>query len=271
VGAAVGRVGFHAVIRLDGPDPDQPTFPPAWATVQLLEDSIRSAAERAYVTTPDSRVVPAFEVRWGRHLDIRPIAAFDADQTISDTAVAAYIAKYATKSAEAAGTIDTPICCRHCGGAGIVRAEGIPAGITCRPCAGSGLRDRAQGLDLSEVSDHARRMIQICWRLAEIPELAERNLRKWAHMLGFGGHFLTKSRSYSITFTQIRETRTAHARATASELAGTPAPDGATIILVGHWRFAGHGSFDHEQRVQAAGTPEADPSCVPRQGESRGR
>jgi Replication initiator protein, pSAM2/Protein of unknown function (DUF2637) len=163
---------------------------------------------------------------------------------------------------------DTPIYCRHCGGAGITDAQGIPAGITCRPCAGSGLRDHAQGLSLLDVSDHARRMIRVCWRLAEIPELAERNLRKWAHMLGFGGHFLTKSRRYSITFTQIRQTRMAHARADARELAGVPEPDGETVIVVAHWRYAGHGAYDAAKHIGAADpSAGAGPSGVPRQEE----
>jgi hypothetical protein len=33
-----------------------------------------------------------------------------------------------------------------------------------------------------------------------------------AHMLGFGGHFLTKSRRYSVTFRVLRERRVIHAR-----------------------------------------------------------
>src|SRR5262249_23624903 len=37
-------------------------------------------------------------------------------------------------------------------------------------------------------------------------------LRRWAHMLGFGGHFLTKSRRYSIAFRILREARTAFRR-----------------------------------------------------------
>ena len=36
------------------------------------------------------------------------------------------------------------------------------------------------------------------------PSTTALNLRRWAHMLGFRGHFLTKSRAYSTTFTAIR-------------------------------------------------------------------
>src|SRR5262249_976693 len=35
------------------------------------------------------------------------------------------------------------------------------------------------------------------------------SLRRWAHMLGFGGHFLTKSRRYSTTFRVLRQARIA--------------------------------------------------------------
>lgn len=33
------------------------------------------------------------------------------------------------------------------------------------------------------------------------------SLRRWAHMLGFGGHFLTKARRYSVTFAALRQAR----------------------------------------------------------------
>jgi hypothetical protein len=33
------------------------------------------------------------------------------------------------------------------------------------------------------------------------------SLRRWAHMLGFGGHFLTKGRRYSVTFGALRDVR----------------------------------------------------------------
>jgi hypothetical protein len=38
-----------------------------------------------------------------------------------------------------------------------------------------------------------------CWKLGARPGLGELRLRKWAHMLGFGGHSSTKSRRYSTT------------------------------------------------------------------------
>ncbi len=234
-----GLVHFHAVIRLDGPDPDQVSSPPAWATVQLLEHAIRDAATRVSVMTPDIEDVPAREICWGPQLDIRPIAAFGPGEELTDIAVAAYIAKYATKGAEDAGTLDRPLWCRHCNGAGIHEIPDHPSGLRCRPCHGTGLRDPGQGLQLPEVTDHARQMMRTSWQLAKHSELADRNLRRWAHMLGFGGHFLTKSRRYSTTFGHVREARAAHAREVVREVDGTPEPDGETVIVVNHWRYAG--------------------------------
>jgi hypothetical protein len=50
-------------------------------------------------------------------------------------------------------------------------------------------------------------MIHVCWNLGALPELATLRLRPWAHMLGFGGHFSTKSRRYSTTLTALRNVR----------------------------------------------------------------
>jgi hypothetical protein len=38
------------------------------------------------------------------------------------------------------------------------------------------------------------------------------SLRRWAHMLGFGGHFLTKARRYSVTFSALRQARVTYRR-----------------------------------------------------------
>ncbi|SCD46106.1 hypothetical protein GA0115244_104147 [Streptomyces sp. DvalAA-19] len=47
-------------------------------------------------------------------------------------------------------------------------------------------------------------MIRTCWELSKLPEFADLKLWKWAHMLGFRGHFSTKSRSYSTTLGALR-------------------------------------------------------------------
>jgi hypothetical protein len=154
------------------------------------------------VTSPDCEATGGpVEVRWGEQLDIRPITAFDGDQALTDNAVAGYIAKYATQDAGCTGTVDRSICCRDCKGTGV---DDPATGDDCRRCDGTGSK---QPLDSLKVSDHARRMIHICWNLGGLPELASLRLRPWAHMLGFGGHFSTKSRRYSTTLTALRNVR----------------------------------------------------------------
>ena len=115
-------------------------------------------------------------LRFGTQTDARPVRhAPDLPGTgraLSVQAVANYIAKYATKALDAPGIPDRPI---------------------------------RSALDLEALRCHAhyRRMITTAWQLGggQLTPGPTR-LCKWAHMLGYGGHFLTKSRRYSVTFGQ---------------------------------------------------------------------
>ncbi|MFH9828679.1 replication initiator [Streptomyces bobili] len=74
---------------------------------------------------------------WGEQLDVREIAAFSVDAEFADQAVAAYVAKYATKSADASGTLDRALYCRPCQGRGatlLPHATPLP----CTTCDGTG-------------------------------------------------------------------------------------------------------------------------------------
>ena len=51
-------------------------------------------------------------------------------------------------------------------------------------------------------------MIHTAWHLSVRPEHAHLRLRQWAHMLGFRGHFSTRTRHYSTTLTHLRAERT---------------------------------------------------------------
>ncbi|WP_033321458.1 replication initiator [Streptomyces yerevanensis] len=214
-----GAVHFHAVIRIDGPEGGD-TSPPAWATAELLTDAIRAAAIAARVDGPviDSR---AHTFAFGRQLDVRPIrsADFDDGQELTERAVAAYIAKYATKGAETAtGTLDRPI---------------------------RFLAELAQ----ARITDHARRMIRTAWDLGARPELADLRLRAWAHMLGFRGHFSTKSRRYSTTLGALRDARAEWRRA---QVAPAAPQDGETTLVLAHWVFAGTGLSAGESWLAAS-------------------
>ena len=64
-------------------------------------------------------------------------------------------------------------------------------------------------------------------------------------MLGFGGHFATKSRAYSTTFCALRAARTTamrRANATAARSEELPPDDDPhTVLVVGAWTYAGIG------------------------------
>jgi hypothetical protein len=217
-----GAVHFHAVIRLDGPEGGE-TAPPAWAAAELLTDAIRAAAAAARVDGPEVDGRPHTFV-FGRQLDVRTIRStdFDDGQDLTERAVAAYVAKYATKGAETAtGTLDRP------------------------------LRFLAE-LAQARITDHARRMIRTAWTLGARPELADLRLRAWAHMLGFRGHFSTKSRRYSTTLGALRDARAAWRRAQALAAAET---DPGTTLVLAHWVFAGTGLFGAESWLAATLEP----------------
>lgn len=102
-----GVVHFHAVIRLDGPE-GADALPPAWATAPLLADAIPAAAARVHLTVT-SDTIGDRELTWGTQTDVREITPGGAEGPLTDRGVAAYVAKYATKGAEATGTIDRPL------------------------------------------------------------------------------------------------------------------------------------------------------------------
>jgi hypothetical protein len=198
-----GVVHFHAIIRLDGPaGPTTP--PPAWATLDLLTDAIGQAARNVRLGTPAAPGLQPRTLGWGRELDTRQITA---SGELTDSKVAAYVAKYATKTAECTGTLDRRIT-------------------------------PADQLDLLPIPEHARRHIAECVKLSKQPGLEELRLAAWAHMLGFSGHFSTKSRGYSTTLGALRADRATYQRERA--IAAGLLPDaGSTTLVVPQWHFAG--------------------------------
>jgi hypothetical protein len=213
-------VHFHAVVRLDGPaGPHDP--PPAWASDELLDAAIRAAAAGVTVTTTrlDGEKLP---LRWGGQLDVRRVGAEFDDEGggISEARLAAYIAKYATKGTGASAGVDRPI-----------RSQ--------------------RHLEHLRVSLHHKAMMRTAWTLGGLDQYRHLNLRRWCHMLGFRGHFLTKSRCYSITFTAIRDERRRFRRA--EVLASQGIDDSVdSILVVNDWVFAGAGYRDDAETELAA-------------------
>ncbi|MFC8741775.1 replication initiator protein RepSA [Streptomyces sp. NPDC057176] len=215
-----GAVHFHAVVRLDGPDgPD--TAPPAWATVALLDAAIRAAAARVAVPVPAAGDFPARTLRWGTQVDVQPIGALGHEE-LTEQAVASYVAKYATKAAETTGTVDRRI-------------------------------GELSELDRLDLPTHTRRLIEACCLLDDA--YPDRLLARWAHMLGFRGHFSTKSRRYSTTLGTLRQTRADYRarqerreRGLSEDLDDT---DGSTLVLA-HWTYAGQGHSPGESWLAAS-------------------
>jgi hypothetical protein len=77
--------------------------------------------------------------------------------------------------------------------------------------------------DERDAADHYRVMITAAWQLGGTRH--DGRFRAWAHMLGYGGHFLTKSRRYSVTFGQLRQDRADHHCATRPRVPGRDAWD----------------------------------------------
>jgi Replication initiator protein, pSAM2 len=249
---ARGVVHFHAVIRLDRApdvggehlyDPPDPHF-----TTTLLCDAIAQAVAAVAISVgPDLHPAwPALTLRFGAQVDTKPIVRGDGlpgtGRKLSVQAVGNYIAKYATKALDAPGLPDRPL-----------RSSQDIAALRC--------------------NRHYRAMITIAWRLGG-GKLAPARTRlcKWAHTLGHGGHFLTKSRHYSVTFGQLRRARTEH-RKRQRHPGGEHDPwgrpiDETTVLIVENWAYHGTGyattpaaelalasaarARDHEQGIRAA-------------------
>ena len=160
---------------------------------------------------------PGRYARWGEQLEVHNITERD-DQAgeLSAERVAGYIAKYATKATESFG---------------------------------SGLDRRldADDLDhLAQLPDHVAELVRAAWELGGHPELEGLRLRPWAHMLGFRGHWSTKSRRYSTTFTVLRRARVAFAKRRRAR-DGVPLDawdqpeDDQAAIVIASWVYVGSG------------------------------
>jgi hypothetical protein len=212
---ARGVIHYHALIRLDVPG-EEYRPPPHRLDTALLCQAITDAAAAVTVDvdSPDGSLVT---LRFGDQVEPRPIRH---DQTgtgrkLSVSAVGNYLAKYATKALDAPGVPDRP------------------------------LRSRAD-IDALGCSRHYRQMITTAWQLGGGKQWPARSrLCKWAHMLGYGGHFLTKSRRYSVTFGQLRRARLEH-RQRQHHSTGPRDPwgrpfDQRIVLVLATWTYQGTG------------------------------
>ncbi|MEV4534662.1 replication initiator [Asanoa sp. NPDC049518] len=277
---ARGAVHFHALLRIDGVDPYDPDAvipPPAGIDVGDLVDALDTAARHTALTTPPHPDRPeGWPITWGdpdKGLDFRPIT-LAGDGDITDGMAAGYLAKYATKSTEATGHTSTRItpdnvddhadpdgdhiarlidaCWR------IGRPTHTPAPLADRPridrpepgfiarweCPDCGTHTRYPACPVCIAECQAILDSQPAKRVAATDYT---RLRRAAHMLGFGGHFLTKTRRRVIAFRLLRESRITYRRATdhedqaATVIRLADHIDEETTLIVGTLTFAGAG------------------------------
>jgi hypothetical protein len=168
-----GLVHFHAIVRLDGAE-DRATAPGVTVSSGELCDAIRRAAEHARLDG-DAGDGQTTEIRFGEQLHTRVLAGAQDGRELKRGQVAAYVAKYSCKASHEQ--------------------------ITTRDTNPDRWRDRG-------IPEQLVQMAAATLHLSERPDL--RDLDRWVHMLGFRGHFVTKSRSYSTTLGDLRAARAAY-------------------------------------------------------------
>lgn len=207
-----GALHFHAVVRLDGVCGDASYVfpPPEGFTAEVLEQAIREGVDRVFAPLPiDHEEEVRLLARWGDQLEVRQIHS--GSTALSSQAVAAYIAKYATKSSEDLG----------CGDLGALDAR-------------------------ADTDRHLVMLTRAAQRLGERLSLRHLRLSECAHALGFKGHWSTKSRRYSTTFTSLRRARRDYARRSRCK-GGVPLDawgrdeDEDKVQTRAAWRHAGSG------------------------------
>jgi hypothetical protein len=170
---ARGLVHFHAIVRLDGAE-DRATAPGVAVSPEQLCDAIRQAAGRARLDG-DAGDGQTTDVRFGEQLHTRVLAGAEDGRELNPGQVAAYVAKYSCKASHEQ--------------------------ITTRDTDPDRWRDRG-------VPEQLVQMAYAALRLTQRPGL--RDLGRWRHVLGFRGHFVTKSRLYSTNLGELRATRAAY-------------------------------------------------------------
>lgn len=161
---ARGLIHLHVVVRVDDADSNA-LSPGVTITSEMLEIALKIAAQKVCIEKDfDSN---CYRIAWGSQLDTRPI--------IGDTtkAVVNYLVKYSTKSSSESTGFDRRF-------------------------------KSSADIEKLEAPEHLKELARTAFRLGNDARYAPLNLAHWAHDLGHRGHFLTKSRRFSLTFAHLR-------------------------------------------------------------------
>ncbi|MHB8190808.1 MAG: replication initiator [Ferrimicrobium sp.] len=199
---ARGVAHLHVIIRFDDPH-DRAQSPEMALTADRVERVLRAVVAKVWLERKfgEGEDEDVHRIVWGQQLDCKQIYADNARQVVN------YLAKYATK---AAGVFDHQF-----------RA--------------------AVEINHPTVPEHLRVLAQTCFDMGEDGRYDSLRTQRWAHDLGCRGHFLTKSRLFSVTFARLREIRYEWVRENAasdSMFGGVDFEPGST------WMFVESGWFD---------------------------
>jgi len=237
---ARGLIHFHALIRLDGPKTDRgfapaPTALDAADVARLITAAVTTVS---YAAPPVHAGDTTRVLRFGIQVDTRRVRIMERgdepDRELTAEQVAGYLAKYATKSA-------TDTCPQ--GNLHLRRLRNVLADVAEASAHVDDRDDELRG------SLDARKPYRL--------------LGKWTHMLGFRGHFSTKSRRYSVTLGQLRRARRRwHNQLAQAQRTGRPLDeqdldemllrdDDDTTLVIGQWAYAGTG-WDNDGDAELA-------------------
>jgi hypothetical protein len=204
-----GVVHLHVLARLD---PSEGRELPPELDAQALAASLAQAARQVAVAFPEPIDGTA---RFGVQMDLQRLPQ-GVDEEAPVAGVAGYLANYATKSSDDSGALDRRV-------------------------------RSASDLARRELPDHLRRLAETAWRLGGRWNLQHLGLRRFAHALGFRGHWLTKSRAWSVTFSFLRAERAAW-RAAGDE--GDDRVD--DVVVLRSWSFEARGWASDGEALLAA-------------------
>ncbi len=116
-------------------------------------------------------------------------------------------------------------------------------------------------IERAEISDHARVLMRSAFRISP----------RWAHNLGFRGHFLTKARRYSVTFAALRAVRAEYRAKADPWLAQVRArATGDQVVVRRNFHYTGSG-LSLAERAVAASIRGSAPSPARAQGGGESR
>jgi hypothetical protein len=207
---ARGLVHFHAIVRLDGAE-DRAMPPGVAVSADELAAAIREAAARATLTG-DAGDGDQVQLRFGEQVHTRVLARVGG--AVCAEQVAAYVAKYSCKASHEQITSRDSDPDRW-------RERGVPEQLVQMAAAAIWLSQRA----------------------------GVRGIGAWVHMLGFRGHFVTKSRGYSTNLGTLRADRAAYR---AQQDHHDEHEDDSTPVLA-FWQYLGSGYLNPGDALLAAG------------------